>query len=503
MVRCMVKLTIHPSSFEISPYKMGDLNSIERWMSLWDNHTFQYVYRAYSYDKENKTLYLPRGIDQDRLVRSMRTKYGTFNMEDRSKFETIESMKNNIQRVNTTFKPRNNLQQKAIEFLSNKQIETRYGQKMLNLNTGEGKTFCALYSCLLDGSKPFIMMNALNLATQWKDKILEYTDITEDEVYIISGRRTIEKLIDMSNDEIKKIKFFIGIYNTVIDYINADDYRLDLTSLMYDKAKVNIKIFDEIHVHYQSVLSIDYKLSRIPSIYLTATPERNNRNEDKLFQSIFGNIPHFKSPNENGSYGRYRNVIITKFTTSPTMENIADVKKRSTRGFSYNAYNDYLKDNPSSMGLLFNALNQVYSKLCMGEKTVLLVKNIDMIETLVDLFYEQDYINDNAVIVSAYHSKINKKLKPKILEESNLIITTDSSLGKGIDVQGLTRVISCINTSSTISINQMAGRLRYIPDKELYYIDMVDTGFTDIRRQLSSRMQYYRKMAKTINEITL
>lgn len=500
-----LKLVIHPSSYEISPYKLGDIPSLERWMSLWDPHIFEYVYNAFDYSKKDKTLFLPRGVNQNKLEYTLRKKYKTLKVEDRSKYETIEAIRNGNLNIKTSFKPRNKLQSKSIEFLTINPTDARFGQKMLNLNTGEGKTFCALYSCLKSGSKPLIAMNAINLANQWKEKILEYTDIAEDEIYIISGRKSIDDLIDMSMKDISKIKFYIAIYRTLTDYINSpsDQYRMDITSLLYDKAKINVKIFDEVHVHYQAIMKIDYKLSKAPSIYLTATPERADRIENELFQSIFNQVPRLKSPNKNGSYGRYRHVVVCKFDTNPSMTDIANIKKASTRGFSYNAYNNYLMENKSSMGIYFRSLNDVYKELCIGNKTALLVKNINMIEELVALFQSQPYIQNRNIKVRAYHGKIPKKEKNDIIENADLIITTDASLGKGMDVPNLTRVISTINTSSIVSVTQIAGRLRYIPDKELYYIDMVDIGFTDIRRQLSKRMKFYKGMAKSINEVEL
>lgn len=484
---------------------MEDVPTIERWMKLWDKTTYQYVYSAFDYNYRRKTLKLPRGIKQKSLVNELTKKYGNIEIIDRSKYEVVNALQDNYQSIKTTFKPRNKIQRKAVDFLTITPTDTRFGQKMLNLNTGEGKTFCAVYACINMGVKPLIAMDSLNLAKQWKDKIIEYTDLTEDQIYLISGKKSINNLIDMSVRDIGKIKFYIGIYRTLNDYIESpeDDYRLDITSLLYDKAKVNIKIFDEVHVQYQAILRIDYKLDRIPSVYLTATPERSNHTENILFQRIFEEVPKMKSPNKNGSFGRYRNVVVCRFKTEPTMMEVADIKKRSTRGFSFNAYNDYLMSNPSSLGLYFNALFEVYRALCKNEKTVLLVKNVNMINELVKLFNAQDYITDNSIKVLPYHSKLGVKEKRSNIEDFDLLITTDASLGKGIDIPNLTRVISTINTTSIVNVKQISGRLRYIPDKELYYIDMIDVSFTEIRRQLSAKMKYYKEMAKSINEVTL
>src|SRR5699024_11196848 len=124
--------------------------------------------------------------------------------------------------------------------------------------------------------KPIIFINSNKLLEQWKEKILEYTDTSEGEIYILQGKNTVKKLMKMSKREASSYKFFLAMNKTIINVLEEDS---NFLKELKSHANISLKIFDEVHLDFRNVFSIDISLD-IPSIYLSATPERSDRSEN-------------------------------------------------------------------------------------------------------------------------------------------------------------------------------------------------------------------------------
>jgi len=498
-----IKISLYPTVIEIAGYEPHMLKDYEKRLSLYDVPTHHYTYYAFEYDEDHQLMKFPAGIDADRLVTDLRSHYVNHpvTVTDYRKPNVMSNIRT-MQPVKMKYKPRDNNQAKAINFLTFNTINNWTGQRMLCLQTGEGKTYCAVNTVVSMHKIPIVFVNMHNLASQWKDKIQEYTSLTEDQIYIFSGGDSIRKFLAMTKDEKESYQFFIGIYKTLAVLLEEDnEFGMDLQEL-FIRAGISIKIFDEAHVFYQLINNIDLN-SMLPSYYLTATPKRGNFMEDKVFQQIFYKVNKYKG---TAVHQKYVNVIATHINTKPTEESQAAVIKDSKHGFAVNTYNNILINNERMFSYYYKMLHTLYYQLILNQgktkrKTAILFNNIDVIDKVTALLKQEKNLQD--LKIYAYHGKIKKKDKEEALEQGDLLVTTGASLGKGMDVKDLEAVISCINSSSSINITQIMGRLRYIEGKELYYLDLVDHGYDQISVQYKRRLTLYRKKAKSINEVTL
>jgi hypothetical protein len=80
---------------------------------------------------------------------------------------------------------------------------------------------------------------------------------------------------------------------------------------------------------------------------------------------------------------------------------------------------------------------------------------------------------------------------------SDIIIATTASLGTGADIKGLQFGINCSTYSSWISVKQISGRLRKLPDETpTVYIEMVNFGYIKTVKQFEKRKPYLVKASK-------
>ena len=472
--------------------KEKQMHPLLKKLSIWNPVEFRYDFPMYDFNEETEELRIPAGVPSTLLARTLLN-----NPKNPVQYEVHVDQtppQFHAPQARIFAEPRKNVQVAALDFLRT----DRCPQRFLSLNTGDGKTFCTVYYAVRSGQVPAIFVSSLKLLDQWKEKILEYTDLTEDQILLVADG-SIDK-IDWS----KNYQFLLFSHRTVGRYMDQPQSNLEqlLRRLGY-----TMKVFDEAHLEMSSIARIDRE-TKAPSLYVTATPKRSNPAEDELYSRIYSTAPKFTSQNKTivERDENYHNVVICKFSSEPDMDFLLAFQKVSRlRGFNVAKYSEYILEEKldSYADVIFQLLYHVV--LNQGQttrKTVILVKNIKLLEALRTTIKERLEEKDIHLELTRFHSKVPALEKEHALE-GNLIFSTDSSLSTAIDIPDLEAMLSLIPTSSEPLTAQMLGRLRN-NGKPVFYFDLVDTGFKECLKQLSKRKtSVYRKKAKTLKEIDL
>ncbi|QXN67872.1 hypothetical protein FPHOBKDP_00118 [Listeria phage LPJP1] len=484
-------LDIYPTRIVINNYSEKMASAVENSLSVWNAKWFKYDFKAYKID-DDKAIF-PSGIDIDSLSSNLRRRQNV-NIHINDKRNKNILRKNNFK---MKYKPKNKIQEDAMNFLND---DNNYYQKFLSLKTGEGKTFCAINYINKIKAVPIIFIDMKSLLEQWKDRISEYTDVSLDNIYIISGIESIEKLEKMTKRDISKYKFFLSIHKTVNQLIQSDP---DRVVKLFNRIGISIKVYDEAHVEYISVFNIDSTYD-CPSLYLTATPSRSNPIENKVYQNMYMNVPKFSTVVSDSD--RYIRTIICKIDTKPSNEDLVEIRKKS-KGYGFNvpSYSQYIIDKKHDE--YYNYIYQIIFDIIFDKgknkrKTAILFKNKIMVNAFYQDFLVEIENNKWDISVSRFYSDVPKDEKSTAFEK-DIIVTTDKSFGKGLDEQSLRVLVNTVPSGSEEGLIQIMGRLRKVKNKECLYFDVIDTGFDECKRQLTKRKKIYRKRCKEIIESKL
>lgn len=476
-----------PTRIKITDFEEDDAIQIRKYLSVWDKTRFRYRFFAYKYNEEDKEIIFPGGINKYRLEKQL----SDHNVVDNSRKFLINCRHNKP--IKILYPPKSVIQEKAVKFLLGNSFSSKSSQKMLSLNTGEGKTYCAINYIASKKRIPLIFVDLDTLVQQWKNSILKFTDVKEDEIYVFSGIESVRKILKMDISEVNKFKFFIGIYKTINTAINKN-----LFLELFDKVRFTTKIFDEAHTNYEAIFNID-SITDCESIYLTATPERSDPIENKVFQNMFYDVKRFSSHSTNETVENYHNIVIVKLNSNPRIDEQEVCKNKY--GFDINKFNKYIMESKYDYfyeKVIQNILLKIILKNGkVKRKTAILVGLKSMIAK-----FSEDLLNDLNEMKLDYSIGIltedtKKENKEEVLN-SDIIITTDKSFGKGIDVKNLECLINLVPTSSNPKIKQILGRLRKIEGKEVYFFDVLDIGFESVQVQLINKRKAYREKSKKI-----
>lgn len=481
-------IEIRNSCIVIHNYELGDNERLEKLFTYSKklHGYYQYFFMGIKYNPKEKELYIPGGVDLYYILDS----FGKDKILDKISPDPYA----HIGKILLKKPPRSERQKKAIRFclgLEEYMGNRNQSQISLNLDTGVGKTYVAIFVFSYYEVKTMVIASSTDWLEQWKERILEYTNLEEDEIYIISGMPSIVKLKTGLKDP-NKIKIYLSTHDTLANFAKNNTWKKIRD--LFNYLQIGIKIFDEAHLDFENICKIDFNTNCWKTYYLTATPMKSDFGQDKVYQVSFKNIPKISLYDEvNDPHTSYLSIL---FNSHPTGKEIDKCYDRD-HGFSMIKYVDYIMDKQIFYKMLKLILNRVLYELKPGleEKAMF-------------------YIGKNEAILKAYHwikysypglsCGIYTSLTPKQHKHDQLnnkiILTTTKSANACLDIPGLKKnIVFAEPFSSLVYAKQILGRTR---DRDTEMIELVDVGFKRIKDwYLKKREKTYNKYATECNEI--
>lgn len=350
-------------------------------------------------------------------------------------------------------------------------------------------TACAIRSSMRINKPTLIICSGLQ--EQWLESFLKITKLKEDDIFTIQGHPSIVKLF--KNE--KRYKVYIASIETLRSWIyNEEGTYEDVPTYtqFLEKCEIGIKVVDEFHLNFNAIAAIDFRSNVEHNIYLSATPERSDKNANKIFNIVFP-----KTVINTGSlYNKYVNA--TMYAYHLDLPPRARVSSRF--GYSHSKYESIITSFDDMSLEYFRSIikpiidSHYFNKFTSG-KLLILTQTIRMAEVLagyIKYYYPQ---KDTRTYLS---SDPESNLK-----EADIIVSTPKSAGVGTDIKELVCMINTVSVSSEPLVKQMFGRLRKLPDgRTPEYVDIYNKCIPDQNRHKKTRAKIYKYLAKEFIEFT-
>ena len=262
------KILIKHSRIEINNYELGDCPKLEYIFSIWDPVYFQSFYKGIEYDEDKKQLRIPRGID----INYIKNLFACEPEVDRNPDPYV-----NTEPLPIKYLSKDDRQYEILQFIlgvgKHKYTATK-SQISCNSTTGSGKTFVTIASMCYTGNRIIIITNSLNWLDQWKARIMEYTPLTEKDIYMVAGSGSINKIL--CRDPLQ-YQVFLMSHATIKSYGDTNGW--DKVEELFKYLKCSMKVFDEAHLYFDNMAKIDFHSNTRKTLYLTATPKRSSKEE--------------------------------------------------------------------------------------------------------------------------------------------------------------------------------------------------------------------------------
>ena len=476
----MAKIEVYRTHIEIHNYNIGDAPSLEKRYSIYDRIYYRYNPKGRFYDEYTQTLYIPRGTSIGYLEKLFQTEAVI-----KSEYDPIAK----VEPLRLRYKPRDEVQQEALEFmlsLGKYQNNAKHSMLSLNLSTGKGKTYCSITAISYLQFRSIIITNSNDWLAQWKAFFLEYTDISSDEIYYISGIPTLMKLF---NRDISKYKVVLCTHSTLLTYANRNGW--NAVHDFFNYMQFGVKLYDEAHLNFDNMFMIDCFTNTWLTYYVTATPNRSNEDEDRIYKNYFNGVPSISLfDEENDPHTKY---IGIRFNSNPNPIQISSVK--NAYGMDRNKYTNYLVGQENFYKMLRILLDMALKK---GGKHLFYIGTNEAILVVKNWIYENypELVGQVGVFTMLTKPEHKKEQLDKMI-----ILSTTKSAGAAVDIPGLVETVVLAEPfKSKVLAQQTFGRTR--ADNTVYK-DIVDTGFFFTKRFYEQKKPVFMKYATDCKEVTL
>lgn len=463
----------------ITNYKLGSNSDFEKLLSYYKKTHYKYERIGGFYIPYLKELRIPRGFSIFLLKKFFPDReFLIFN--DVSKYDKVE--------YNLKVPPKSDIQIVAISHMLSAppyEKNARYTQQLLTMDTGEGKSYSTIAVITFNKARSMITSPTVSIAEQWRDYFYKYTDIPRDKVMIVSGGDMCKKIYKGKTDA----WVYIFIMKTLQEYLSSNGPAK--TEIMLANTKAKIKVIDEVHRNMKTMISIDTLCNFRMNYYLTASEGRADFGEDKVFTRCFKDV--IKSDGLKTKQEAHINVLIKRYKFPIPWQ----VKKQiivPRIGLNSNLYEEYLFSAGKEIILkeIEFLLSGIDTANTNNNKILFLTSTINGIEELKK-FLEKRYGSSKSITV--YHSKLPKKQKENY-KDGDIILATDKGTGFGADIPGLQFMINLVTYSNKQGAKQFKGRLRKIPEQEVYYFELVNWDFESTYNQYINRKPHLAANAK-------
>ena len=473
------KIVIRPSCIIINDYIFGSCIKIENYFKCYNMATHDFYYMGLYYIEDTKTLYLPRGMDIWYIQKALETEDIVY--EVASEYSTFtNTMK---------FFPRDDVQKECLRFMNglNEYEENKLSSQLsVNLPTGKGKTFVSVYTMVFSQITSIVITYSNGWLKQWKDSILEYTDMDKKDIYQISGAQSISMLLS-GKSIYNKAKIFLITHSTIKSY--GDTYGWDKITKLFEILKIGNKFIDESHLNFLNISMIDFFTNVAKSYYITATPARSDENENVIYQIYTKNIPSIELFDENSD--PHTEYIAIKWNSRPTPQQLSDC--RNMYGLDRNKYTNYVVTKPNFYSML-HILMDIVIKL--DGRCLFYIGTNDAILKVYEWLScnYPEYLSN----IGIYTTLVDNK---PIEKDKTLILSTTKSAGAAEHIEGLKMTIVLAEPfKSEVTARQSLGRTR---DKDTLYIELVDLAFKKIKAYYYYKLPTFNKYAINTSDMNI
>ena len=476
-----IEIYAYSTHYKIFNYKLGMFPKLEHLLSTWDDVKFkrnEYFY----YDDKLHILYIPRGINELMIEQCTN---GCIVMGEN---EPIPSQKMYFR---LKYQPRDAVQKEAIRFLLGRNeynYTSRSSQLVLALIGGGGKTYCSTAAMSILGVKTMVICHTSDLINQWVDRLTEYTDLGTSNIVKLSSSNDLMQYVEQKPFIKRRQRnecVYIMSHALIHNFIMKEGF--ETTDTLFKNLGIGLKIIDEFHRNFSNTLLIDYATNVKKTFYLSATPSRTDKMENRVFQDSFACAYKFRR--EATDFGRKATTVVIYdiFKTRPVQIDLS--RMFVAKKFNIYRYIDYELNNGKILDRIEFWLNWLYDgKVIDG--TIYIVsptkESCEIIRKMVQRLYPEKKC--------CAHFSGNKVDN---IDDYDIVCGTVKMLGTGTDISNLRAMIVAEPVGSAVNADQLIHRLmRGKSNETTYNIDLVDRAIPNVYNMYNRRKKIYAQFVK-------
>lgn len=356
--------------------------------------------------------------------------------------ENFEFTPSKIQNINFKGNLRDK-QKPIVDTILNLYNKNNYVNGIIKAFPGIGKTVLSVYLICALKMKTLIVVDNMNLMSQWVNAFLEFTNLDESHIGIVK-----QKILGLDRPVI------VAMAQTLVSKVKD----IKNSFKLFDQAKIGMIIYDEVHATSSapmfSKISLLFRTRNV--LGLSATPFQTGLAEILMRNTIGETI---YNTNDYDLKPEYR---ILSYKSN------LDSKKV----YVINQMKDYLHRKAMYNKLIINSdkykeliLEQTKEMRALGHKIIILCFTKMQVKTISEI------LTNNGLINKKFYGE-----EKDIEYNEDILVCTYSFAGKGFDYKQLSCLILACPLAGKKSVIQVVGRILRSSDGKLkpIVIDLAD-----------------------------
>ena len=325
------------------------------------------------------------------------------------------------------------------------------------------------YHSMVRMKQKFCVLVKPTFLDKWVDDVRKYSDITEEQIYVIRGRDSLLKLFDMKREEVRKIDVFVTSMRTITNYhylcFTENYYKVRPENFMEYTGITNV-LNDESHKEFEALFKVIMWMNPYKLLGLSATMDSNKPGENDFY-----NLLYPKKDRLNSMFGLNR--YLTLMFVNCKFGRGINLPHKTFKGYNHIMLEQAIMKNINVLTDYIEMILYLVEKYYIeyGEEKKYEFKNPKCL-----LFFSTV---DMCLIMTKKIKEVYKHLKVQKytaedkyedMIQSDIIVSTNQSLSTGIDVPNLITAIQTVSIGDQQLNIQAAGRLREIKGKDVLYV---------------------------------
>lgn len=469
-----------------SHYLIDDVDHIPRdledELSKWDPVYFRKEHIGLYYDKNKKELRIPRGYPESSL-QNIFPEYDILHSNEIYDYDKIS--------IGLMSPPRNYKQEHILAFMLSQQpyqFTKPYTQLYVDLDTGEGKTFCGIATMCYYQCRGVIFIPPVSkIGNQWMESIDKFTTLKRNEYLYVKGSEMCKKII---KGDYKNVKIFIIPRSTVLSFVKKYDDDWSMLERLIQAMNVGIKIIDEAHMDFNTIVNIDCFTNVAKTYYMSSSPSRSEKQEKIIYKKVFKGVPRHGKKLKTKEQNHIVPFILF-FKSTPSQEWLRSIKTRY--GPSLAKYGEYLLAEDGARDEFLDAYTYALFLLLQfrrrNGKILVICITVEFAKELQKYTKEVFPYLSSGLFVGSGKDK-NKELN------NDIIFSTTKSMGTGSEIENHQLTINTITYASDVMADQISGRIRVQENRKGIYCEIVNINHRVAREHYQKREPYLIKKAK-------
>lgn len=382
-------------------------------------------------------------------------------------------------------------------------IPDDFGQRLIGLRTGAGKTVTGLATACEAGERLFLFL-VPKYIDKWIEDLKDLTDINDKkDLLVCTGEKGVRGFLQMAKEGSLQAKVVIFPIRTMVMFFKKFDQDLATAREMFDidspvdlfrYGRPGTLLIDEAHEEFLGVYKVLTYSAVNRVIKLSATFESTEQAATRVMELMAP--PHMRYEPE--VIPSYTDMYPVKYVIRSVPQNRITYTERGNTAYSQTAYEKFLFGNPKLLDgftkMVDRWFRMTYVENYMdGDKVRLYFGSIQMCTHITN--YLKNRYPQYTIARYVEDDPYENIIVPQVA------VTTVLSAGTAIDMKGLRFVLSWIAINSPRANKQLLGRLRKLDDRDVRYYYFYCANIAKHVEYHEARKEFMLNRIKSIREL--